>query len=166
MSTPPLGPVGDFQGKIVSATGDLYEGMKSISNYVDSTYILQQSDTQLESYISNQETTISQNFQQQLTAPGDSTSVYQPTDTNYLWQMQTLSATPNMNSTIQSQLTTLSSLYSQANAQNGAVIKTLDGQNSSAQNILSQNSQAQQTVTQTMGFINGVLGNLSHLIQG
>ncbi|MGR3973296.1 MAG: hypothetical protein QRY72_01775 [Candidatus Rhabdochlamydia sp.] len=162
MSTPPLGPQEPFLGKIVSGAGDMEEGMKSIQTYLDSTYDLQVSDSMLESFISQQETTITQQFQAQLTAPGNASSPFNASGTNFIWQLQNIPSTSDN----QQNLGTISTLYSQANAANGAVIKTLDGQSSSAQNILSQNSQAQQSVTQTMGSINSIETNLSHLIQG
>ena len=156
-----IGPANVTSSNVISTTGNIDAAMSMIVAYLDSTYDLQAADTVLEEGITNAEAQEVTNFENSLnaTSPGP----YNPGATNYIYQLEHLNSS---DSNYQEEEGTLATLYSNANAQNQAVVKVMDGNNSTAQNVLNQNSQGQQGLMQTMSSINGVAGNLTRLIQG
>jgi hypothetical protein len=152
-----VGSEGRIPGKIISASCNITSAVDSIVDYLDSTYNLQAADTQLTAVISNEEAQVVSQFEQeQNSATGPN---------NYIYQLEQLEIMPPIidNSSKISELTTL---YTEASAENQAEVKVMDGNNSTAQNTLNQNSQGQQGLIQTLGSINSVASNLVRILQG
>ena len=138
-------------GHIVSASCNIQSAMAEIVDYLDSTYDLQAADTKLEASITNAEAQEVQAFEAKMNSPTG--------PDNYIFQLE-------QKSTDSTRISQLSQLYSDANMQNQALTKVMDGNNSTAQNTLSQNSQGQQGLMQTMSSINQQQANLARDIQG
>ena len=135
-------------GQIVSASSNIQAAMAMIVDYLDSTYSLQAADTLLEQGITNEEAKTVQDFEAKMnSATGPD---------NYIYQLKQPGA----------DVSRLTSQYQDANMQNQALTKVMDGNNSTAQNTLSQNSQGQQGLMQTMSAINQQQANLARNIQG
>jgi hypothetical protein len=135
-------------GQIISASSNIQSAMAMIVDYLDSTYALQAADTLLEQGITNEEAKAVQDFEAKMnsaTGPG-----------NYIYQLKQPGA----------DVSRITSEYQDANMQNQALTKVMDGNNSTAQNTLSQNSQGQQGLMQTMSAINQQQANLARDIQG
>lgn len=128
-------------------------------SYLNSTYDLQAADTELESSITNAEADLVQQFEANLQAPGP----YNPKADNYLYQLEHLDPKSKTYST---DAQTLTQLLSAAQAKNQAQVKVMDGNNSTAQNVLSQNAQNQPGIVQAMSAINGIAGNLARILAG
>ncbi len=144
-------------GHVVSTSCNTLAALFMITDYLNSTYDLQAADTKLEESVTNSEAQMVQAFEASLTAP------YSSIGTNYLYLIDHLDPTDPLY-TEDSQ--TLTSEYSNANASNQSLVKVMDGNNSTAQNTLSQNAQGQQGLMQTMSSINSIGSNLARLIQG
>jgi hypothetical protein len=146
----PLNPA--LPGHVISVSCNVIMALSLLEEYMNSTYSLQAADTQLEAAISNQETALVNSFETQQNSPG-----------GYLYMLEHCNpADPNYST----EVSQFSGEYSAANAQNQARTKVMDGNNSVAQNTLSQNSQGQQGITTTMSSINSVAGNLVLIVQG
>lgn len=152
-----LGPSGG-NVTFLSTTGNIEAAMFMVINYLNSTYSLQAADTVLEQKITTQEAQLVQAFQQGLISGPN----------NYITQIENLTPAndPNGSDNYGTDMQKLIQEYTNANAQNQSLVKVMDGNNSTAQNTLSQNSQGQQGDIQTLSSINGVSANLSRLIQG
>ncbi len=157
MPISPSNPPEVIPGHVVSTSCNTLTALFMITDYLNSTYDLQAADTKLEESVTNSEAQMVQAFQASLSA---STS---PDGTNYLYQLEHLDPTSG-DYTPKSQ--TLTTEYSNANAQNQSLVKIMDGNNSTAQNTLSQNAQGLQGLMQTMSSINSIGSNLARLIQG
>lgn len=158
-----VGPANVIPGNIVSASGNVEAALFLVIDYLQSTYNLQAADTQLEESITNAEAQEVTQFQNGLNAHSTKPGQYDPNATNYIYQLEHLN--PN-DKNYDTEVSTLTTLYTNANAQNQAIVKVMDGNNSTAQNTLSQNAQGQQGLMQTMGSINSIANNLTRLIQG
>lgn len=138
--------------QVISTSCNLVVALGLLENYLNSTYNLQAADTELQAAISNQETTIVQSFEQWENTGGGALNTLQnldPKDKNYASDVSKYSAE-----------------YGEQSAENQELTKVMDGNNTTAQNTLNQNSQGQQGIVTTMQSINSVPGNLKNLIQG
>ena len=148
---------GDSEGTMISVSCNTIMALTLLEGYMNSTYSLQAADTQLEATISNEEATLVQQFQTDMSsssAPSNASDTY----SNWLYQLSQTSDSGQMGK--------LAQLYAACNAENQAETKVMDGDNSTAQNTMNQNAQGQQGVIQTMQSVNGISGNLTRLIQG
>jgi len=128
-------------------------------DYLNSTYDLQAADTELESSITNAEAELVQKFEAGLQQAGS----FNPKAHNYLYELEHLDPTSK---TYSSDVQVLTQLLSAAQSKNQAQVKVMDGNNSTAQNVLSQNAQNQPGIVQAMSAINGIAGNLSRILAG
>ena len=168
MTTPAIQLTPSVPGHIINSSANIQAAMFMIVNYLQSTYQLQAADTLLEQGITNAEAAQVQAFETSLTATSGNTA-YNPNATNYIWQLEhlpTTDANGNPDPNYQTDMGALTQLYTNANMQNQSITKVMDGNNSTAQNTLSQNSQGQQGLMQTMSAINQQQANLARDIQG
>ena len=158
--TPPM------PGHVVSVSCNVLMALSLMADYLNSTYNLQMADTALEAAITNQETQLVQQFEQQMIAAGNPASPYGTG--GLLWQIEHLTADncPGGKDYFTTYMQTLTTEYSAANAQNQADVKTMDSNNSTAQNILNQNSQSQPGIIQAMQALNTNGANLVRILQG
>jgi hypothetical protein len=167
MSIQPINSSGTDSSGTINVSGDvsgnIQTAMALIVSYLNSTYHLQAADTKLEATITNAEAELVNSFQTQMMKPGDSNDPYNTNKNNYLWQMENLSSKDD---NYQEHCSILTNLYTNASMQNQALTKTMDANNSTAQNTLSQNSQGQSGLMQTMSAINQQQANLARDIQG
>lgn len=143
--------------QVISTSCNLVVALGFLEKYLNSTYDLQAADTELQAAISNQETSIVQKFEQ--TENGSGGTLYQ-------LEHLTPDNDPNGKDDYASDVSKLTSQYGAESAENQQLTKVMDGNNTTAQNTLNQNSQGQQGVVTTMQSINSVPGNLKNLIQG
>jgi hypothetical protein len=135
--------------------------------YLNSTYGLQVADTKMEAAITTAEANLVEEFEKSLTQSGSYNTKgdpYNPTAKNFIWQLEHL--TPENDPNYKTDVSTLTSLLGAAQSKNQANVKIMDGNNSTAQNVLSQNAQGQQGVIASMSSINGIEGNLARILQG
>ncbi len=138
--------------QVISTSCNLVVALGLLENYLNSTYDLQAADTELQASISNQETTLVQKFEQ-----------WENSGDGALNQLNHLNTGDK---DYASNVSKLSADYGEQSAENQELTKVMDGNNTTAQNTLNQNSQGQQGVVTTMQSINSVPGNLKNLIQG
>ncbi len=144
-------------GHVISVSPNVIMALSLLEGYLQSTYDLQAADTKLEADISSQEAALVQKFENDMnspTTPTDQTTTY----SNWLYLLSQASD--------QNTISKYAQMYAACNAANQAATKEMDGNNTTAQNTLNQNSQGQQGVVQAMSSINGITANLTRLIQG
>lgn len=145
-------------GHVISVSCNVLIALSLMEQYLNSTYALQTADTKLEAAITNQETQIVQDFDNDMNKSGS----------GLLWQMEHLTPQndPNGKDAYSADMQALTTEYSAANASNQAQVKAMDANNSITQNILSQNSQAQPGTVQAMQALVGNGSNLVRILQG
>ncbi len=145
----PSGP----QGVLISVSSNVTAALMSMVNYLQSTYNLQAADTQLQAAISNQETTVVEQFEAQ-----------ENSSSGNLYLLEHLDPTTDKNYT--SDVSNYSTRFGADQAANQALTKGMDANNTTAQNTLSSNSQGQQGVITTMQSLLGIGSNLVAALRG
>ena len=143
----------------ISTSSNPLAALACMVTYLNSTYDLQAADTELESSITNAEAELVQQFEKGLQMAGP----YDPTAKNYLYQLEHLDP---KNKDYSTDVQILTQELSAAQSKNQAQVKVMDGNNSTAHNVLSQNAQNQPGIVQAMSAINGIAGNLSRILAG
>lgn len=141
------------QGILISVSSNVAAALMSMVNYLQSTYNLQAADTQLQAEISNEETTIVQQFEAQENAPGGN-----------LYELEHLDSTTDKN--YSGDVSNYSTRFGADQAANQALTKGMDANNTTAQNTMNSNSQGQQGVITTMQSLLAIGSNLVAALRG
>lgn len=163
-------PITPSSGHLVDASCNPALALGLMVEYLNSTYKLQAKDTALEVAITNAETKKVQEFEDGLTQKGGD---YKH-GTNYIYLLEHLEEIMTKDNKGKKPSSTdlnnaesrITQLLGAAQSKNQAAVKIMDGNNSTAQNTLSQNAQGQQGIIQAMSAINGIGGNLARILQG
>lgn len=171
----PPASVSPAEGKLVNVSCNTFLAMSMMVEYLKSTYDLQAQDTKMEAAITNAEAEEVTQFQNALNdgfnknpfakngMPGYGNFIYLLEHFEEL--MKKWGYKPG-DAEYSAQQTVLTNLLSAAQSKNQAEVKVMDGNNSTAQNVLSQNAQNQPGILQAMSSISGIEGNLARILQG